>query len=187
MFDSTPRDYATQGVELIYVPAAHDPEAQPLTFVLDQFPCGVTFNPLDGSIAWIPDSFQEGFHVFRLRAIDPAGAAALQTFFVEVRPPNLAPQFTSPPLTETTAGAVYRDQVTATDADDAFTFSLVAGPSGMFIDRRSGLLFWRSTAADAGDHTVTLRVTDDRGDCLRPHVHADGRSGRRSTGSLCLS
>jgi RHS repeat-associated protein len=163
VFDSTPPRYATQGIELVYLPAAHDPEAQPLSFVLDEAPCGVSFDSLSGRITWTPDSFHVGFHVFHLRTLDPAGAAALQTFYVEVRPPNFAPQFTSPPLTETTAGTVYRDQVTATDADDAFTFSLVAGPAGMFIDRRSGLLFWRSIPTDAGDHTVTVRVTDDRG------------------------
>ena len=163
MFDSLPPRYATQGALFDYLPAAHDPEQQSLTFALDEGPSANSFDTATGRITWTPGSGDLGFHRIRIRAVDPLGAAALQTFFVEVRAPNTAPQFTSPPILTTVAGEVYRDLVTGTDTEDAFRFSLVDGPTGMSIDARSGLLFWRSTPADDGDHTVILRVTDDRG------------------------
>jgi IgGFc binding protein/Putative Ig domain/FG-GAP-like repeat len=180
VFDSMPPRFGTEGIQLVYPPAAHDPEGQPLSFALDEGPAGATFSTQTGQLTWTPAHADLGFHLLRLRALDPAGAAALQTFYVEVRPPNFAPQFTSPPLTETTAGTPYRDLVTATDADDAFSFSLVAGPSGMFIDRRSGLLFWRSTPADAGGcrrpHRHPPRHRRPRRS-VRPHVHPHGLRG----------
>jgi RHS repeat-associated protein len=163
VFDSAPPHYATEGTQFVYLPAAHDPEGQSLSFVLDEGPTDATFNTQTGQITWTPAHSDLGFHRIRLRALDSQNAAAEQTFFIEVRPPNAAPQFTSPLITTTVAGSVYRDLVTATDADDALTFSVFDGPSGMSIDRRSGLLFWHSTIQDAGPHPVTLRVTDDRG------------------------
>jgi RHS repeat-associated protein len=163
VFDTLPPRYATVSESFDYLPQAHDPEGQTLTFALDEAPLAATFDPQTGRITWTPAVADVGFHRIRLRALDPAGAAALQTFFVEVRPPNSPPVFTSEEITTTVAGSAYRDLVTAFDADDAFRFSLLAGPAGMAIDPRSGLLFWRSSPAVAGPHTVSLRVTDDRG------------------------
>src|SRR5947199_7716368 len=48
VFDSAPPRYGTEGTQFVYLPAAHDPEAQSLNFVLDEGPTGATFNTQTG-------------------------------------------------------------------------------------------------------------------------------------------
>jgi hypothetical protein len=55
-------------------------------------------------------------------------------------------------------------QVSASDPDagDVLTHSLDQAPSGMTIDPSGGLIEWTPSAAQAGPHSVTVRVTDPR-------------------------
>jgi len=59
---------------------------------------------------------------------------------------------------------LYVYPVTATDsANLALTYSLVNGPVTMRIDPATGLLQWLAGGVDAGDHPVTVRVTNTLG------------------------
>ena len=150
---------------------AQDPEAAPLRYELLSAPAGMTLSPLppgDGQgegvlLTWTPTAADLGWHRVVVRAYDPLDAFAQQILYLEVRRPNTPPRFTSQPLTTGVAGAVHRDRIAAADDEDAFTFSVVAGPPGLSIDAASGLLFWPSAVTDAGPHAITVRATDDRG------------------------
>jgi RHS repeat-associated protein len=77
---------------------------------------------------------------------------------------NQAPKFTSTPVLETQTGAAYSYQSQAVDADnDTLTYSLLAAPATMRIDRTTGAIEWNPTAADVGSQTVKLRVEDGKG------------------------
>src|SRR5262249_1952580 len=124
-------------------------------------PAGMTIDPTTGALAWTPSAADLGNHLVSIRADGALGLVAYQTFELEVREPNVAPQITSSPNLSVTAGTIYRYRVTAVDAGDAVTYSLVSGPAGMLIDPVSGLLLWQ--AGTAGAVSVTVRATDERG------------------------
>ena len=80
------------------------------------------------------------------------------------------PAFTSAPTVSVPAGKAYAYAATAGDRDgDALAYSLADGPAGMTIDPASGAVSWATTAADAGNHDVTLGVSDGRGGTDRQH------------------
>jgi YD repeat-containing protein len=82
---------------------------------------------------------------------------------IEPPPTNRAPTITSTAITQTTAGQLYRYQVTATDPDagDTLTYALPTKPDGMAIDAATGLIQW--TPSQAGGTNVVVRVTDGGG------------------------
>jgi RHS repeat-associated protein len=77
---------------------------------------------------------------------------------------NRAPHFTSTPGDEVLAERTYTYAPAATDADgDPLAFTLVAAPDAVQFDGKTGKVTWTPTRADAGAHTITLRVDDGRG------------------------
>ena len=75
---------------------------------------------------------------------------------------NVAPTFTSVPLTGPNAQGAYRylAQVSDPSATDAPSFSVVSGPVGLAIDRSSGLVSW---VPSPGSHPVTIIADDGDG------------------------
>ena len=72
--------------------------------------------------------------------------------------------FTSVPLREIEAGNKYRTFARAIDPDEqALTYSIVAGPVGMTIDKDQGEVSWSPLNADIGNHSIILRATDPFG------------------------
>ncbi len=52
----------------------------------------------------------------------------------------------------------------AADADlDALIFDVLVGPDGMIVDSTTGVVAWKPTASQVGQHDVILRVSDERG------------------------
>jgi hypothetical protein len=79
---------------------------------------------------------------------------------------NQNPAFTSQPVLQGNAGRPYVYQAQATDPDkdrNQLTFSLLAGPSGMTVDKTTGNVTWSPATADIGTHNVALRVDGGRG------------------------
>ena len=78
-------------------------------------------------------------------------------------PTNRAPEITSTPVTQATAGQLYSYRVAATDLDagDVLNYSLSTKPEGMTIDAATGLIQW--TPSQAGGANVEVWVTDQGG------------------------
>ncbi len=77
---------------------------------------------------------------------------------------NRPPRFTSVPDSQATVGQTYRTQVTAVDPDGSrLSYALLAAPSGMTIDRASGLVTWAVQPSQVGSHQVIVEVSDGRG------------------------
>jgi bacillopeptidase F len=92
--DSTPALAATQGLSYAYKVAANDPDGGPLGFTLDNAPAGMTIKTTSDYIAWIgwrPTAAQIGTHNVTVRATDPAGLYATQSFSITVANVNDAP------------------------------------------------------------------------------------------------
>ncbi len=160
---SSPDTNALVGAAWSYQVTAIDPNpGDTLAYALDLGPADMTITPA-GLVAWTPAA--AGSFPVTVRATDPGGLFATQSFSVTVRDGNVAPAITSTPPTGGTQGVLYTYQATATDPNpgDTQAWSLVAGPAGMTISA-SGLVQWTPTNAQAitngGQNPVTVRVTD---------------------------
>ncbi len=162
---STPLLAAMAGVAYGYDVNAIDANGDTLSYSLTQAPAGMTINAASGLIAWTPTSAQAGNQAVTVRAADPGGLAATQSFTVNVTAAaNVAPQLTSTPVTTATVGAVYSYDVNATDANgDTLSYSLTQAPAGMTINAGTGQIAWTPTAAQTGSQAVTARVADPGG------------------------
>ncbi|MBI5889603.1 MAG: S8 family serine peptidase [Nitrosomonadales bacterium] len=91
---STPVLAATQGLSYAYKVTASDAEGGPLAFTLDQAPTGMTIKTTSPFIAWIgwrPTNAQVGTQAVTVRATDPAGKFATQSWNINVANVNDAP------------------------------------------------------------------------------------------------
>ena len=108
-----------------------------------------------------------GAYVVELIVYDGKEYSAPDTVTITVEPAvivNTPPAFTSTPVTQATIGQPYSYQVAAMDADnDTLKYSLTLAPLGMTINEQTGLINWQPGNAQAGDHPVTVKVTDGKG------------------------
>lgn len=137
-----------------------DPEGGTVEYELIGPPPGMQIDRTSGLVEWTPNTLGD-FRV-AVRVIDPEGASGSQVFDVRVEPPNNPPVITSSPILAATEGATYRYGVTAEDLDGhELDFGLLAAPSGMEINDRTGQITW--VPATAGSDEVTVDVRDGRG------------------------
>ena len=74
---------------------------------------------------------------------------------------NKAPAIDSTPLTYTKVEQVYTYDVNANDFEnDVLTYSLLTYPKGMTIDTITGVINWKPTKEQIGEHEVTVNVED---------------------------
>ena len=162
----SPTGPAVAGRPWTYAPIATDPDGDTVRFALPVGPAGMTVDPATGVLNWTPTAGQVGSHSVTLRAIDARGAAVEQSFVltaVAEPAPNRSPSVTAHPARTATVGAAYQTRIAATDPDgDPLTFTTVTLPAGMSLSS-GGVLTWTPTAAQVGDHPVTVRVIDGRG------------------------
>ncbi len=165
-FTSSPSLSATADRVYTYQADALDPEGDPLTWTLRTAPAGMSVNAANGLVTWIPALAQVSSTPFTvvLRASDPEGAYAEQTFSITVRGVNVPPAITSAPPTTATVSTLYTYAVRATDADgDALTFALDATSigRGMSIDARTGVISWTPSSTGTA-LPVTVTVSDGK-------------------------
>jgi hypothetical protein len=101
-----------------------------------------------------------------VRADDGRGGVTEQFYVVTVSepPPNRPPFFTSLPVVEAHVNEPYLYVATALDPDgDVLRFAFTTAPAGLQIDPDSGAVTWTPAANQAGDQSVTLTVSDERG------------------------
>lgn len=76
---------------------------------------------------------------------------------------NRAPIIESTPIIDAQSGRSYIYDVEARDPDgDQLDYQLTVAPSGMTIDRQTGLIHWQPTMNDNGSHVVEVDVYDGR-------------------------
>jgi hypothetical protein len=167
---STPITTATVKELYVYNVNATDPDSgDTLTYSLTTNPSGMTIDSTTGLINWTPTSAQIGNHNVTVEVSD-GSLSDTQSFIIIVSkapiippptPTNHAPIITFIPDTLATVGVLYTYDVNATDSDgDALTYSLTANPTDMTIDSATGLINWRPTFVQIGDHNVTVEVSD---------------------------
>ena len=159
VIESVPEFVAVVDTAYSYLVEARDPDGDAVTFDVVDPPAGLTIDASSGEVSWTPS--ETGNFVIAVRASDLAGASGRQVYELAVLPPNSDPVIDTEPVLEALAGATYRYDVDATDAEGQFlTYSTDIAPRGMTIDGRTGLLSWTPEPSQAGPHDVVVRVED---------------------------
>lgn len=161
---SVPRLAATVGASYATTLQGSDPDGDPISFRLVSGPRGMSIDSATGSIRWIPSFDQVGPQEVVVEAMDPFLASSSQRFVVVVHCANQGPAITSRPQTEAWRGDPYVYAVRADDPeDDALTFALLAGPTGMTIDS-AGVVRWTPGTDQAGrSFMVAIQASDEAG------------------------
>lgn len=163
-FVSAPPLNARSGSSYSYAAAAIDPEFETLSWSLTSAPAGMSVDPLSGLVSWVPATAVPAQVSVLLQAADPAGAVAVQEFFIQLRDTNIAPTITTSPPTSALVGEFYSVRMLANDADgDPLTWRLLDGPTGMTLHAGLGWLHWTTAGVVPGSYPVALEVTDDWG------------------------
>ena len=153
-----------KGVWLCNVAEAFTPSSQ------NRLLPGMTFNQQTGALSFTP-GFDFVKHPnaertagMRLHAFDGERFGNWEYADFTVNDVNRLPVFTSTPVTPGKENAYYVYPLTATDADaeDALTFSLMAGPAGMSLTPNN-VVRWTPTFDQTGQHDVTVQVADGIG------------------------
>lgn len=151
-----------------YQVVANDPNfGDVLSYALPTAPTGMTINATTGLIQWTPTAAQLGNHNVKVTVTDLGSNTVEQTWTINVASGanTAAPTITSTAPTASAVGLPYAYQVTATDPDscEVLTYSLDTAPAGMTINATTGLIAWTPSAAQTGNHNVTVRVRDFAG------------------------
>jgi hypothetical protein len=136
-----------------------------LTYTFEISPSGMTINPVNGLISWMPTNADVGVHAVRIRVSDGT-MNVTQSFSVTVignPDTNHPPVFTSMPVTTSYIGGTYEYDADATDPDPGtvLKFELVKGHDQMTFDEATGLLKWEDILRPhLGKHQISIKVTD---------------------------
>ncbi|WDQ16485.1 FG-GAP-like repeat-containing protein [Rhodopirellula sp. P2] len=155
--------FGAVGTDFDYTLSASDPEGTTITYSLGQGPAGMSVDASTGQVTWIPAAGDEGKHIVTFLATDEGGAAAIESFELDVLDQNTAPSIDSTAPSQSTAGALFTYQVLASDADlDALKFELTEAPEGAEIDA-FGRIQWPTELGDEGTYSFEVIVRDPRG------------------------
>lgn len=142
---------------------SHDIDGDPVTFSLLQAPSigNPIIDPVSGILTWKPQ--QNGNYEFTVVATDIFYGHTLMSYqvIVDDRGLNRAPMFVASQLGVAERGTAYSRDLNATDPEnDAITYTLMRGPSGMSITT-GGNLQWNVPAQHAAlEESIEVKATD---------------------------
>jgi uncharacterized protein (TIGR02145 family) len=160
---SSPQKDVDEDVPYSYTLTATDADAgDVLTYSRVQTPSWLNFNSSSHLLSGTPTNSNVGDHYVSLSVSDGT-AIVYNNFTITVHNINDNPVITSIPITSATVGVYYSYQLTAIDVDgDNLTISATVLPSWLsFMPSSStGLLSGTPAPFDAGNHSVSLKVSD---------------------------
>jgi len=144
--------------------SATDP-GDTLTYSASGLPGGASFNSATQTFTWTPSYTQSGVYPgVTFTVTDSLGLTDSEAISITVNNVNRNPVITSTPVTAGTENVTYSYDVNATDPDgDTPAYALSVAPAGMTINSGSGLISWTPDYTQAGNHGVTVDVTDGIG------------------------
>ena len=152
------------GNEYLYFIEATDPNGDPLDFVLESGPAGMTIggnNDPVNLVRWRPTGPQVGPNLMSIRVDDGRGGIVIQDATIEVVTDvsNEPPSIVSTPIFFAAVGETYGYDVKAVDPEgDQLVYSLTVRPIGMSLNELAGTLRWTPTESQLGEHEVVIEV-----------------------------
>ena len=160
---SVPVTNAVQDANYLYDVQAIDADNDTLSYILEQFPDGMSISHETGLINWTPTALQIGLHSVKVTATDGLLNSS-QDFMINVSNLNDLPIITSIPNQNAVEVQLYSYDVDAFDIDnDTLSYSLLSKPQGMQINSLNGYITWTPSFQDSGLHNVTVKVSDNDG------------------------
>ena len=157
-----------ENTTLTYKATFQDPDQEDggkLKLAAANLPEGMTFDAATGTVSWTPTFDQSGnYEGLEVSVADPGGLSATRTFPVSVNNVNRAPSLTVPPsqVIAENSPVTFNIQATDPDKEDAgnLKFSAENLPTGATLDAVTGAVNWTPNFTQAGNYSVTFRVTD---------------------------
>lgn len=148
-----------------FVPAASDPDGDPITFSISNRPAWAGFNSATGELRGMPARSDAGVYSnIVIQATDGSSTSSLPAFSVTVEEsPNRSPVISGSPATAVIAGQAYSFQPTASDPDgDALTYSIANLPAWATFSSSTGRLAGTPSTSFAGItfSGITISVSD---------------------------
>lgn len=159
----TPDSQITAGQNYSFVPTASDPDADTLTFSVQNMPAWATFDTGTGALSGTPQAGDVGtFAGIIIDVTDGEQTVALPTFSIDVNATNSPPNISGTPGTQAVVGQNYTFTPTASDPDgDAISFSVQNAPGWLTIDSVTGTLSGAPQAGDVGSAPgIVISVAD---------------------------
>ncbi|BBA70568.1 Ig domain-containing protein [Geobacter sulfurreducens] len=156
---STAITSGSEGAAYGYAVSASDPDGDSLTFSLTASPSGMTISTA-GVIAWNPDYADAGSYTVTVKAADPAGLFATQSYTLIISSVNRAPAAASQSLTtaEDTAKTL---NLAGTDADgDTLSYTVTGQPQHGTLSGTAPNLTYTPAANYHGADSFTFTVND---------------------------
>ncbi len=187
--DSAPDQTVLAGKTLAVSMHATDPDrGDQLRYSLVDAPHAVWINAVTGEVFWPTGSNDIGTHEITVRVADLYGGSDLTTFTatVEENPDQIAPPAVhSVPPPRAVAGGAFRYAISASSNAGSLTYSVVSSPRGLSVDRHSGRVSWDIGLGQAGDHYVSIQVTDPTGLFRCMSSLSLSVDGRQSSSRIC--
>jgi YD repeat-containing protein len=151
-----------EGKELRFTVTANDRDGDVLVLTAAAgLPAHADFNPHTGLFFWTPGYDQAGQHTIRFAAQDPGGLTDTIDVVVNVANVNRAPELTTSDHTlQLGVPAVFQLTAYDPDVDAQLLFSGVELPEGATVDEHSGEFRWTPGVGQAGEHLVTVEISD---------------------------
>lgn len=113
-------------------------------------------------LTYIADKNFHGADSFGYTVSDGRGGTDTAEVELSIKAVNDAPVISSKPVTTSRVWDSYRYEVRAKDPDtgDTLTYSLIDKPQRMTIDANTGIIEWRPTNEQVGEHNVVVKVED---------------------------
>ena len=165
-----------QAPEFVSIPVLEGKENFPYAYKLQAFdkdqdstflklvtgPVGMTLNEESQSLQWAPNFNDAGVHEVVVSVSDVYDEK-LQNFKVNIEDNNRLPTITSEPESDGSEGKSFSYSVKATDPDkDTLVYELIYGPKGMSVNKQSGLVNWKPSFQQAGQHFIAFQVDDGK-------------------------
>ncbi|CAA0123898.1 Uncharacterised protein [BD1-7 clade bacterium] len=136
--------------------AANDADGEPLTYTLVDGPAGMQL--VDDKLVWLPDYDAAGKYTIHLQVADLESPVAIE-LPLTVANTNRQPHISSDPVVLAAENQAWDYALAFEDPDgDELSVRLLDAPKGMKL--KDGNITWLPGFVDAGDHTVTVEVSE---------------------------
>jgi hypothetical protein len=160
-----------EGLSLVFVVNAIDPDGDSLVFKTSQLPERATFNATTGLFSWVPSYTQSGTYYVNFSVWDTGGFIDYESIMIYVLEPvqfqdpsiNYAPVFS--PIRIQTAAETYEltFSIKASDYDDTvLAYKALILPIGTSFDPSTRVFSWTPAYRSEGTYQAKFSVSDGR-------------------------
>ena len=135
-----------------------------LVYACSNLPAGATLNAQSGEFAWTPNFTQAGEFTLNFKVNDPAGLSAEHSAVITVTDVNRAPVLNAVADAQVNENEELKINLVGSDedTDNTLTYSADNLPSGASLNSSSGEFTWKPTFTQAGDYSVTFKLSDGK-------------------------